>query len=76
MPDAIKGEVPVAFVVARQSDVLTEEGVKRFFFDRGAPYMHPRRIFFLDEMPLTPAKKIDRAALSRALPPLERKSLI
>jgi long-chain acyl-CoA synthetase len=63
MPDPIKGEVPVAFVVPRLADALTEDEVKRFFLDRGAPYMHPRRVFFLDEMPLTPAKKVDRAAL-------------
>ena len=25
--------------------------------------MHPRRVFFLAEMPLTSAKKVDRAAL-------------
>jgi acyl-coenzyme A synthetase/AMP-(fatty) acid ligase len=63
MPDAIKGEVPVAFVVTRQPGLLSEEGARRFFLDRGAPYLHPRRVFFLDEMPLTPAKKVDRAAL-------------
>jgi len=63
MADQIKGEVPVAFVVAGKPDTLTEADVKQFFLDRGAPYMHPRRVFFLDEMPLTPAKKIDRAAL-------------
>jgi long-chain acyl-CoA synthetase len=63
MPDAIKGEVPVAFVVTRQPDLLSELRAKQFFLDRGAPYMHPRRVFFLDEMPLTPAKKVDRAAL-------------
>ncbi len=63
MPDPVKGEVPVALVVAGTSHALTEESVKRFFLDRGAPYMYPRRVFFLDEMPLTPAKKVDRAAL-------------
>jgi long-chain acyl-CoA synthetase len=63
MPDPIKGEVPVAFVVAGEQNTLTEVGVKQFFLDHGAPYMHPRRVFFVDEMPLTPAKKIDRAAL-------------
>ncbi len=67
--DPIKGEVPVAFVVARAQDVLTEDGVKRFFLDRGAPYMHPRRVFFLDEMPLTSAKKVDRAALKAMATP-------
>ena len=63
MPDPVKGEVPVALVVAGTAHALTEESVKQFFLDRGAPYMHPRRVFFLDEMPLTPAKKVDRAAL-------------
>lgn len=63
MPDPIKGEVPVAFVIAGELAALTEEGVKRFFLNHGAPYIHPRRVFFLAEMPLTAAKKIDRAAL-------------
>jgi long-chain acyl-CoA synthetase len=61
--DAVKGEVPVAFVVAREPGALTEETTKRFFLDNGAAYMHPRRVFFLAEMPLTSAKKVDRAAL-------------
>ncbi len=63
MADATKGEVPVAFVVQRQSGTLAEEDVKRFFLENGAPYMHPRRVFFVTEMPLTPAKKVDRAVL-------------
>jgi hypothetical protein len=45
---------------------LTEDAVRRFFLDHGAPYMHPRRVYFLDEMPLTPAKKVDRSALKMA----------
>jgi len=27
--------------------------------------MHPRRIFLVPEMPLTPAKKVDRSALKK-----------
>jgi long-chain acyl-CoA synthetase len=67
LADPIKGEVPVAFVVARERDTLTEDAVRRFFLEHGAPYMHPRRVFFLDEMPLTPAKKVDRTALKAAV---------
>ena len=63
MADAVKGEVPIAFVVERTPGTLSEEDVRRFFLDNGAPYMHPRRVFFIAEMPLTPAKKVDRTAL-------------
>jgi long-chain acyl-CoA synthetase len=63
MPDPVKGEVPVAFVVEREQGALAEDEVKRFFLDHGSPYLHPRRVFFLAEMPLTSAKKVDRAAL-------------
>jgi long-chain acyl-CoA synthetase len=66
LTDEVKGEVPVAFVVEKQKGALSAEALKQFFLANGAPYMHPRRIFFLDEMPLTSAKKVDRAAL-RAL---------
>jgi acyl-CoA synthetase (AMP-forming)/AMP-acid ligase II len=63
MADAVKGEVPVAYVITRDEGSLAEEEVKHYFLANGAAYMHPRRVFFLTEMPLTPAKKIDRAAL-------------
>ncbi len=51
-----------------------EEEVKRFFLERGAPYAHPRRVFFLDQLPLGGTGKLDRSALKRLaaqLPPLE-----
>jgi long-chain acyl-CoA synthetase len=67
MADPVKGEVPVAFVIERARGGLMEEEVKRFCLTNGAPYMHPRRVFFLAEMPLTPAKKIDRTALKAML---------
>jgi long-chain acyl-CoA synthetase len=74
-PHATKGEVPVAYVVARDPAAPpTEEEIKRFFLERGAPYAHPRRVFFRDQLPLGGTGKLDRAALKReaaALPPLE-----
>jgi len=74
-PHATKGEVPVAYVVARDPDAAPSEAeVKRFFLERGAPYAHPRRVFFRERLPLGGTGKLDRAALKReaaALPPLE-----
>jgi long-chain acyl-CoA synthetase len=74
-PHATKGEVPVAYVVARDPAAPPdEEAVKRFFLERGAPYAHPRRVLFLDRLPLGGTGKLDRSALrglAAALPPLE-----
>ncbi len=63
MPDDVKGEVPVAFVIERHPGAVREQEIKQFFLANGAPYMHPRRIFVVEELPLTSAKKIDRTAL-------------
>ena len=65
MPDEVKGEVPVAFVVERQSGAVEEQEIKEFFLVHGAPYMHPRRIFVVPALPLTSAKKIDRTTLKQ-----------
>ena len=65
-PHATKGWVPVAYVVARDPAVApSEEEVKRFFLERGAPYAHPRRVVFLDRLPLGGTGKLDRMALKR-----------
>ena len=61
--DPIKGEVPVAFVVERVSGQTTPDQIKAYFLENGAPYMHPRIVTILPELPLTPAKKPDRSAL-------------
>lgn len=62
----IKGEVPFAFVVARQGAALDEAQVKAFALAHGPAYAHPRRVFFVARIPLSGTNKIDRAAL-RAL---------
>lgn len=61
-PHAVKGEAPVAWVVPRDSS-LTEEDVKQWFLARGPAYAHPRRVFFLDRLPVTGTNKIDRKHL-------------
>lgn len=52
---------PVAFVVA--SDVVTESELTEWVLAALEPYKHPRRIYFVDELPQTHLGKIDRTAL-------------
>jgi len=63
-PDEIKGAVPVAFVVPRSGSGLSAEAVKQYALIHGPAYAHPRAVYLLDELPLTAARKVDRAALS------------
>jgi acyl-CoA synthetase (AMP-forming)/AMP-acid ligase II len=62
-PHAVKGEAPVAFVVA---DDVTEEELKQYTLENGPAYAHPRRVFLEDELPLASTGKIDRDALEAA----------
>jgi acyl-CoA synthetase (AMP-forming)/AMP-acid ligase II len=59
----LKGQVPVAFVVARPGSALSEQAVKEWALAHGPAYQHPRRVFLVPELPLAGTNKIDRAAL-------------
>ena len=63
LPDAVRGQIPVAFVVARPDTAPTAREIKDFVIANAAPYLHPRRVWFLDQMPLGGTNKIDRNAL-------------
>jgi len=65
MSHEVKGSVPVAYVVKSEPGACSEEELKEFTLAHGAPYAHPRRIFFLDALPLGGTGKVDRADLSR-----------
>ncbi len=62
-PHAVKGEAPVAFVVAHEGRETTEEELKQFFLSRGPAYAYPRQVFFIDTAPLGSTGKVNRAAL-------------
>ncbi|MDP6345196.1 MAG: fatty acid--CoA ligase family protein, partial [Alphaproteobacteria bacterium] len=64
VPDDIKGEKPVAFVVRASGAELDEAAVKRHALDNAPAYQHPRMVFFLDELPLAGPGKIDRNGLT------------
>ncbi len=65
VPDGIKGFKPVAFVVARQGAAVTELEVKDYTLANGPAYQHPRRVAFVESLPLTGTNKVDRNALTR-----------
>jgi len=59
--DPLWQEVGVAFVVARGS--ITEEELIAWCHERLANYKVPKRVVFLDSLPLLPIGKVDRQAL-------------
>jgi long-chain acyl-CoA synthetase len=63
IPDDLKGALPAAFVRVEPGAALTGDEVRRWALDHGPAYAHPRRVWFLDEIPLASTNKIDRRAL-------------
>jgi long-chain acyl-CoA synthetase len=62
--DDIRGEVAVAFVVARHGVQITEDDVLAFCRPHLAAYKRPRAVVFVDQLPLTPSGKIMRHKLA------------
>lgn len=60
-PHARKGQAPVAFVVA---DGVDQEQVRQYALRNGAAHAHPRRVWFVEELPLGGTGKVDYAQLS------------
>jgi acyl-CoA synthetase (AMP-forming)/AMP-acid ligase II len=63
--DDIKGQKPVAFVIAKPGRRPSEDDVKTFALANAPAYQHPRFVFFVDQLPLASTNKVDRAALHR-----------
>ena len=61
----MKGQVPYAFVVLRKDSLASEEQLKQFALANGPAYQHPRRVFFLEQLPLAGTNKIDQQQLRR-----------
>ncbi len=62
-PDETRGQVPKAYIVARErrSDII--EDIQGFMKAQLAKHEYPRLIEFVDELPKTPAGKINRKVL-------------
>jgi acyl-CoA synthetase (AMP-forming)/AMP-acid ligase II len=65
VPHRVKGEAPVAWVVLRSPGAATEQEIRQFFLQRGPAYAHPRRVFFIERLPVSGTNKIDRMSLTK-----------
>jgi acyl-CoA synthetase (AMP-forming)/AMP-acid ligase II len=63
VPDAHWGEVVKAAIVRTPGSVLTEEQVTAYVSERLASYKKPRLVQFMEELPMTPTGKVNRALL-------------
>jgi acyl-CoA synthetase (AMP-forming)/AMP-acid ligase II len=63
VPDEIRGQKPVAFIVLVPGASMTVQEVKDFALTNGPAYQHPRQVEFVTELPLAGTNKIDRQAL-------------
>jgi acyl-CoA synthetase (AMP-forming)/AMP-acid ligase II len=73
VPDELKGHKPIAFVVRSGAETggaaLDEQAIKDYALANAPAYQHPRRGFFVDEMPLAGTNKIDKRVLAQKIPP-------
>jgi acyl-CoA synthetase (AMP-forming)/AMP-acid ligase II len=49
--------------VLRKNATATEDDLKQFALGHGPAYQHPRRVFFVDQLPLAGTNKIDQKQL-------------
>jgi long-chain acyl-CoA synthetase len=63
--DDVKGQKPIAFIIAKAGQKADAEDIKRFALAHAPAYQHPRFVWFVDRLPLSATNKIDRAALKR-----------
>lgn len=66
-PDAVYGELVVAFVALRGGAVADESGLREFARERLADYKTPEEIYFIPELPKGLTGKVDRRALKERL---------
>ena len=69
MPDKLKGQVPIAFVVLKRgkpSEKL-EKKLKKYVDIKIGPTARPKRIFFVEDLPKTRSGKIMRRILKALL---------
>ena len=64
VPDPVRGNMPVAFVVPSPGPRIVEAEVKEHAIASAPAYMHPRRVFFVEELPLSGTNKVDRKTLA------------
>lgn len=64
VPDPVRGEVPVAFVVTRADAAASAEALIAHCRDQLASFKVPRRVVFLDRLPRTALGKVQKQRLT------------
>ena len=64
LDDPVRGAAPIAFIVAAGDTKMSEAEVQAYARANGPAYQFPRRVIFMEEMPLAGTNKIDKASLS------------
>jgi len=65
VPDARKGEQPVAFVTAAEGQILHEKAILQHVRNKLADYKVPKKMVFLPGLPRNAAGKVLKTALRR-----------
>lgn len=63
VPDATRGLVAKAYIVPRERGPGTVDDIQRFMKENLSAHEYPRRVEFVDELPKTPAGKVNRKVL-------------
>ena len=63
--DEIKGQIPVAVIVPRPGQKVSEEAFLDWAKERMAAYKCPRKVIITDEIPMTFSFKANRAELTK-----------
>jgi long-chain acyl-CoA synthetase len=63
--DEIKGHKPAAFIVLKPNTTVSAQEIKDYALANAPAYQHPRRVWFLNELPLAGTNKIDTKALMK-----------
>jgi long-chain acyl-CoA synthetase len=61
--DAVRGEIPKAFIRLKAGEVATEQEIKHFCLEQLANYKVPREVVFVDSLPKTADGRIGKEEL-------------
>jgi long-chain acyl-CoA synthetase len=68
VPDEAKGELATAFIIAKTGRAITESEVIDYCRSKMAVYKAPRKVFFVKELPRSPAGKVLKRLLVNQYP--------
>ena len=63
VPEKLRGQVVKAYIVGKERDPSVESDIQKYMKTQLSAHEYPRLIEFVDELPKTPAGKINRKAL-------------